>query len=112
VRTLRVSVESVPKVPRCRIGLEGTCDPGQARFSASLINTVSGPVRLDWSRSCVPLTRGLKILWMILWGPWGCPQPLCPRCPGTGVDQKGHLQVSNSKHFNKSNTFCVYNLSS
>ena len=45
--TLGVSVESVPKVPRCRIGLEGTCDPGQARFSASLINAVSGPVH-DW----------------------------------------------------------------
>jgi hypothetical protein len=33
----------------------------QARLSASLVNAVSGPVRLDWSRRCVPLTRGLRI---------------------------------------------------
>ena len=41
----------------------------QARLSASLINAVSGPVRLDLSRRCVPLTRGLRIPWGILCGP-------------------------------------------
>ena len=86
--TLGVSTDSVPKVPQCWRGVEGTCDSDQAGFSASLINAVSGPARLDWSKSCVPLTRGLKILWMVLWGPWGYPQTLCPRCPGAGMDQK------------------------
>ena len=51
-----------------KAGTEVTCAPDQAGFSASLINAVSGPVRLDWSRSCVPLTRGLRILWGILCG--------------------------------------------
>ena len=41
--TLGVSVDSVPKVPWCWCRPEGTCDPGQAGFSASLINAVSGP---------------------------------------------------------------------
>ena len=63
---LGVSRNSVCKEPLCWRGLEGTCDPDQAGFSASLINAVSGPVRLDWSRSCVPLTRGLKIPWRVL----------------------------------------------
>ena len=49
-------------------GLAGTCDPDQSRFSASLINAVSSPVLLDWSKRCVPLTRGLKIPWGILCG--------------------------------------------
>ena len=65
--TLWVSVDSKPKVPLCWRGPEGTCAPDQARFSASLINAVSGPARLDWSSSCVPLTRGLKIPWRVLW---------------------------------------------
>jgi hypothetical protein len=30
---------------------------------------VSGSARLDWGRRCVPLTRGLRIPWGILWGP-------------------------------------------
>jgi hypothetical protein len=61
---------------------EGTCAPDQARFSASLINAVSGPARLDWSSSCVPLTRGLKILWRVLWVAYGCHQtaPKLPQC--------------------------------
>jgi hypothetical protein len=63
-----VSRDSAGKVPRCWRRLEGTCDPDQARFSASLINAVSGPMQLDWSRCCVPLTRGLKISWRVLWG--------------------------------------------
>ena len=41
--TLGVSADSVPKVTQCWCQLEGTCDPGQARFSVSLINAVSGP---------------------------------------------------------------------
>jgi hypothetical protein len=59
--TLGVSVDSVPKMPRCWHQPEGTCDPDQPGFSASLINAVSGPARLDWSRNSVPLTRGPKI---------------------------------------------------
>jgi hypothetical protein len=53
---------------RCWSEPEGTCDPDQAELSASLINAVSGPVRLDWSRRCVPLTRGFRIPWGILCG--------------------------------------------
>jgi hypothetical protein len=68
-----------------------TCDPSQAGFSASLINAVSGPVRLDWSNSCVPLTRGPEIPWRVLWGPWRCLQTLCPRFVGAGSDWKGLL---------------------
>jgi hypothetical protein len=79
VGNLRVSTDSTPKVPRCWHGPEGTCDPDQAGFSASVINAVSGPTRLDWSRSCVPLTRGLKIQWRVLWLPCMCPQTLCPK---------------------------------
>ena len=82
--TLRVSTDSTPKVPRCWCGPEGTCDPDQAGFSASLINAVLGPVRLDWSRCCVPLTRGLNILWRVLW--WSLQ---VSRNPGAVMDQKG-----------------------
>ena len=68
MRTLGVSRNSACKEPRCWSGPEGTCAPDQAGLSASLVNAVSGPERLDWSRSCVPLTRGLRILWVILCG--------------------------------------------
>jgi hypothetical protein len=84
VYTLRVSEDSMPKVPLCWHGLEGTCAPDQARFSASLINAVSGPVRLDWSRSCVLLTSGLKIPWQVLWVACGCQPTLRPSYPGAG----------------------------
>jgi hypothetical protein len=67
VYTLLVSADSMPKVPLCWRGPKGTCSPDQVWFSASLINAVSGPARLDWSISCVPLTRGLKIPWRVLW---------------------------------------------
>jgi hypothetical protein len=93
VGTFGVSAYSVPNEPWCWRGLEGTCDPDQAGFSAFLINAVSGPARLDWSRSCVSLTRGLKILWRVLWGPCGCSQTLCPRYPGDGVDRKGSVFI-------------------
>ena len=65
--TLRLSADSKPKVPRCWGGPEGTCAHDQARCSASLINAVSGPARLDWSSSCVPQTSGIKIPWWVLW---------------------------------------------
>ena len=29
-------------------------------------NAVSGPVKLEWNRSCVPLTSGPKIAWRVL----------------------------------------------
>jgi hypothetical protein len=35
--TLGVSVNSAPKVTRCWCRSEGVCDPGQSRFSASLM---------------------------------------------------------------------------
>jgi hypothetical protein len=35
--TLGVSANSTPKVTQCWRPLEGTCDPGQARFSAFLM---------------------------------------------------------------------------
>jgi hypothetical protein len=76
VYTLQVSVDSTPKVPLYWCGQEGTCSPDQAWFSASLINVVSGPVRLDWSSSCVPLARGLKIPWRVLCVA-GCVSRLC-----------------------------------
>jgi hypothetical protein len=39
----------VHKEPRCWCGLEGTCDPDQAGFSASLINPlfISNFINLD-----------------------------------------------------------------
>jgi hypothetical protein len=58
----------VGKAPRCCSGPEGTCAPAQAGLSASLVNAVSGLAKLDWSRCCVALTRGLRIPWGILCG--------------------------------------------
>ena len=87
VRTLGVSRNSEHKELHCWSEPEGTCAPDQAGLSASLINAVSGPARLDWSRHCVPLTRGLRIPWGILCGslwvsgdspgqePWCCTGP-------------------------------------
>ena len=66
--SLRVSADSLGQGPWYCSGPEGTCAPDQAGLSTSLINAVSGPSRLDWSRRCVPLTRGLRILWWILCG--------------------------------------------
>jgi hypothetical protein len=50
-------------------------------------------MQLDWSRSYVPLTRGLMFQWRVLWGPWGCPQTPRPRCPGAGVVWKGSALI-------------------
>jgi hypothetical protein len=68
MKTFSVSGNSAHKEPRSWSGPEGTCAPDQARLSASLINAVSGPAWLDWSRCCVPLTRRLRIPWRILCG--------------------------------------------
>ena len=68
VRTLGVSRNPVHKELCCWSEPEGTCAPDQAGLSASLNNAISGPARLDWSRCCVPLTRGLRIPWGILCG--------------------------------------------
>jgi hypothetical protein len=93
VYTLRVSADSTPKLPWCWSGPEGTCAPDQARFSASLINAVSGSTRLDWSSSCVPLTRGLKIPWQILWVACGCQPTLRPSYPGTGGTRRAFFNI-------------------
>ena len=68
MRTLGVSRNSACKEPRCWSGQEGTCAPVEAGLSPFLINAVSSPERLDWSRRCVPLTRGLRIPHGILCG--------------------------------------------
>jgi hypothetical protein len=68
VRNLGVSRNSAHKEPHCWSEPEGTCAPDQAALSASLINAISGPAWLAWSRCCVPLNRGLRILWGILYG--------------------------------------------
>jgi hypothetical protein len=74
VRTLEVSRNSEGKESLCWIEPEGTCAPDQAGLSASLVNAVSGPAPLDWSRCCVPLIRGLKMPWAILCGSLRCPE--------------------------------------
>ena len=73
----------------CWRGPEGTC----AGFSASLINAVSGPVQLDWSSSCVPLTRSLKIPWWVLWVACGCQQTPHPSYHGAGGDWKARMNL-------------------
>ena len=93
VYTLRVSADSTPKVSLCWRGPEGTCAPDQARFSASLINVVSGPVRLNWSSSCVPLTRGFKIPWRVLWVAWGCQLTPRPCYPGAGGTRRALFNI-------------------
>jgi hypothetical protein len=68
--------------------LEGTCDPSQAGFSASLMLS---QILCDWIgtevvfhspvvlRSRGESSRGL----------WGCPLTSCPRLPSAGTDRKG-----------------------
>jgi hypothetical protein len=75
--------------PRCWSGPEGTCVSYQAELSASLINAVSGPSKLDWSRLCVPLTRGLRIPSGILCGSLRVSGDSPGQEPGAAVDQKG-----------------------
>jgi hypothetical protein len=45
--TLGVFADSVPKVTRCWHGPEGTCDPGSAGFSASLMLSRSREIGLE-----------------------------------------------------------------
>ena len=84
MRTLGVSRNSAHKELHCWSEPEGTCAPDQAGLSPSLINAVSGPERLDWSRHCVPLTRGLMIPWQVLWLAGVCQPTLRPSYPGAG----------------------------
>jgi hypothetical protein len=93
VRTLRVSRNSVHKVVCCWSEPEGTCAPAQAGLSASLVNAVSGSARLDWGRRCVPLTRGLRILWGILCDSLWVSRDYTQwtRHPGAGVGRKGEV---------------------
>ena len=91
VYTLWVSADSTPKVPLCWRGPERTCAPDLARFSASLINAVSGLAPLDWSRLCFPLTRGLKILWRVLWVAGGCQPTLRPSYQSAGQTGRASL---------------------
>ena len=79
--SLRVSGDSAGKTPGCSSGPEGTCAPAQAGLSASLVNAVSGPTRLDWSRGCVPLTRGVRIPWRILCGSLQVPGDSAGKAP-------------------------------
>ena len=98
MRTLGVSRNSGL---HCWSKPQGTYALDQARLSASLINAVSGPICLDWSRRCVLLTRGFMVLWGILCGslrvsgdspgqePWCCSGP-----EGTcAADQAGLLHI-------------------
>ena len=55
-----------PSYPGAAWTKRGLC-PYSDRVFASLTNAVSSPARLDWSRYLVPLTRGLKIAWRVLW---------------------------------------------
>jgi hypothetical protein len=74
VRTLGVSGNSECKEPRCWSGPEGTCAPDQAGLSASLVNAVSGPVRLDWSRAVFHSPEVLGSRGESCVGPCGCPE--------------------------------------
>jgi hypothetical protein len=72
--------------------LEGTCDPGQAVFPASLMLS---QVPSDWIgtevvfHSLVVLrSRGESSR-----GTWVCPPTLCPRWPGAGADWKGLVSL-------------------
>ena len=91
MRTLGVSRNSAHKELHCWSEPEGTCAPDQAGLSASLINAVSGPVRLDWSRCCVPLTRSLKIAWRVLWVAGGSQTTVRPSYPVLIGPEGAHL---------------------
>jgi hypothetical protein len=105
--TLGVSANPAPKVTRCWSQPEDTCDPGQSGLSASPINAVSGPPRLDWNRSCVPLSRGPTIPSRVLWGPWGCLPTLRLRWPNAGADLKGIFLLITTKIAGSNNHFSL-----
>jgi hypothetical protein len=69
-----------PSYPGAARTERGLC-PYSDRVFASLTNAVSSPVRLDWSRCCVPLTRSLKIAWRVLWVAGGSQPTVRPSYP-------------------------------
>ena len=76
------------QVTKCWHWPEGTCDPGQAGFPASLMLS---QVLRDWIRTefvfhspVVLRSHGESSR-----GPWGCPKTPRPRWPGAGADRKG-----------------------
>ena len=78
---LRISGGSQPTVrpsyPGAARTKRGLC-PYSDQVFASLTNAVSSPPRLDWSRCLVPLTRGLKIAWRVLWVAGSIQTTVCP----------------------------------
>ena len=66
-----------PSYPGAARTKRGLC-PYSDRVFASLTNAVSSPARLDWSRYLVPLTRGLKIAWRVLWVAGSSQTTVCP----------------------------------
>jgi hypothetical protein len=59
-----MSADSAPKVTWCWRGPEGTIDPGQEGFPASLM--LSQVLASGMEQKCVLLTCGPKIVWRIL----------------------------------------------
>ena len=66
-----------PSYPGAAWTKRGLC-PYSDRVFASLTNAVSSPASLDWSRYLVPLTRGLKIAWRVLWVAGSIQTTVCP----------------------------------
>jgi hypothetical protein len=93
LRTLRVSADSPLKVTLCWGRLEGTCDPGQSGFPASLMLS---QVLCDWIGTEVVFHSTVVLRWCgeSSRGPWGCPPTPCPRCPGAGTDWKGFVTMT------------------
>ena len=78
------------QVTRCWHWVKGTCDPGQAGFSASLMLS---QLQCDWIGTEV-VFHSLVVLRLrgeSSRGPWGCPLTQCPRWPGAGAERKGNL---------------------
>jgi hypothetical protein len=57
------------RYPVAQVEWKGLVPQVRPGSTASLVTAVSGSARLDWGRRCIPLTRGLRILWGILCGP-------------------------------------------
>ena len=86
--TLRVSTDSAPKVPQCWGGLEGSCAPDQAGFSAFLIISLRSCAIGFEQKLCSTHQRFLDLVD----GPVGILREsltLHPSSPGAGGDQKG-----------------------
>jgi hypothetical protein len=69
-----------PSYPGAARTGRGLC-PYSDQVFASLTNAVSSPVRLDWSRCCVPPTRSLTIAWRVLWVAGGSQMTVHPSYP-------------------------------